>query len=218
MPDAVPGLPGSLATPGRAPGRGATRLTGSVPADSIPTSGRPARSGSRRRTERRPRASTTRSPVLSGPRRPARRNGAVGIVLVDAHGRVLVREREVLREGHWVKEVRLPKGPLQPREPDAAAALSEVKRQTGYDDLEVVADLGRSPVDYQHRGVRYVRTEHYFLVRLLSHVKSDPNAPHDEAARAYAISFADSFDAAAAQLSFASEQSAVLRAKAWWPS
>lgn len=150
-------------------------------------------------------------------RRPARRHGAVGAVVVDELGKVLLLERDVLRAGTWTREVRLPKGPLQPRETDADAALAEVARLTGYDDLDVVADLGKSPVEYEARGVRYRRTEHYFLIRLRSLMKSDPSAPHSDEARLYQPTFADGFRRAAERLSFASEQGAVLRARAWWP-
>ena len=150
-------------------------------------------------------------------RQPARRHGAVGAVVVDTLGRVLLLRREIFRLGRYVPETRLPKGALQPRETDAAAALSEVTRLTGYDDLEVVADLGKAPVEYEARGVRYRRTEHYFLVKLRSLMKSDPSAPHSEDARLYTPDFVQGFRDAAAQLSFESEQGAVLRARAWWP-
>lgn len=149
--------------------------------------------------------------------RPARRHGAVGAVVVDALGRVLLLRREVFQHGRYVPETRLPKGALQPRETDANAALAEVTRLTGYDDLEVVADLGKAPVEYEARGVRYRRTEHYFLLRLRSVMKGDPGAPHSEDARLYTPVFVDGFRQAASELSFPSEQGAVLRARAWWP-
>jgi len=150
------------------------------------------------------------------PARPARRHGAVGGVVADVRGRLLLLERRVLREGQWVQEVRLPRGQLQPRETDADAALAEVRRLTGYDDLEVVADLGRERVRYRHRGVVYTRLEHFFLVRLRS-LQRRAGASRDEDAQLYATTFADDFESAAARLSFPSEQSAVLRARAWWP-
>ena len=159
---------------------------------------------------------------MSGPlqqeiRRPARRHGAVGAVVADPQGRILLLERELLHQGKWIRECRLPKGRLQSSETDANAALAEVVRLTGYDDIEVVADLGKSPVEYTARGVVYRRTEHYFLIRLRSLMKGDPHAPHDREARAWQQSFAASFDEAAQALSFRSEQGAVLRARAWWP-
>ena len=150
-------------------------------------------------------------------RRPARRHGAVGAVVADPQGRVLLLEREVLRQGQWVREVRLPKGALQSSETDASAALREVVRLTGFDDIEVVADLGKSPVEYTARGVVYRRTEHYFLIRLRSLMKGDPHAPRDRDAQAFQSRFAAGFDEAAQVLSFRSEQGAVLRARAWWP-
>lgn len=150
-------------------------------------------------------------------RRPARRHGAVGAVVVDEQARVLLLERKVLHQGQWIREVRLPKGRLQSAEPDAKSALAEVVRLTGFDDIEVVADLGKAPVEYQARGVLYRRTEHYFLVRLRSQMKGDPRAPHGKDARAYHPFFAANFDEAARTVSFRSEQGAVLRARAWWP-
>ena len=144
-------------------------------------------------------------------RPPARRHGAVGAVVVDVLGRVLLLRREVFRQGRYVPETRLPKGPLQPRETDSSAALAEVTRLTGFEDL------GKAPVEYEARGVRYRRTEHYFLIRLRSVMKGDPTAPHSEDARLYSPDFVEGFRQAAAELSFPSEQGAVLRARAWWP-
>lgn len=150
-------------------------------------------------------------------RRPARRHGAVGAVVVDPQARVLLLEREVLRQGKWVREIRLPKGRLQSKETDAHSAIAEVLRLTGFDDTEVVADLGKATVEYEARAVAYRRTEHYFLVRLRSQMKADPTAPHHRDAQMYQPFFAGSFDEAAQSLSFRSEQGAVLRARAWWP-
>ncbi len=150
-------------------------------------------------------------------RRPARRHGAVGAVVVDERARVLLLEREILRQGKWVREIRLPKGRFQSTATDANSALAEVVRLTGFDDIEVIADLGKTSVEYDARGVAYRRTEHYFLIRLRSQMKGDPLAPHGSDARAYRPFFAAAFDDAAQSLSFSSEQGAVLRARAWWP-
>ncbi len=146
--------------------------------------------------------------------RPARRHGAVGGIVADALGRILLLEAEVLREGSWVVEVRLPKGSLRPGETDAPRALTEVRRLTSYRDLEVIADLGRERVEYHHRGVRYLRQEHFFLMKLHSLMKeagAEEETSHEREV------FAESFAAAAERLSFPSEQAAVLRAQAWWP-
>lgn len=137
----------------------------------------------------------------------------MGGIVADALGRVLLLESEVFRDGQWASEVRLPKGSLRPGETDARQALAEVQRLTGYRDIEVLVDLGRERVEYHHRGVRYLRQEHFFLMKLCSLGKSAEltiEGSHQEL-------FVDSFPEAADRLSFPSEQAAVLRAQAWWP-
>ena len=62
-------------------------------------------------------------------------------------------------------EVRLPKGHVEPEEALAEAALREVTEETGYDDLEIVADLGEQLVAFPLDGKVVRRTEHYFLMR-----------------------------------------------------
>ena len=150
--------------------------------------------------------------------RPARRNAAVGAVVADDSGQVLLLKRKVLVGGRWIAEVRLPKGPLQSGEPDAGTALHEARRLTGFLDLEVLADLGRARAEYQHRGVRYRRQEHFFLLRLTSKRRRPADAPLDDDAKTYELGIATDFDEAVARLSFPSEQEAALRAKAWWPT
>jgi hypothetical protein len=142
----------------------------------------------------------------------------VGAVVVDDSGQILLLKRKVLVGGRWIAEVRLPKGPLQAGEPDAGTALHEARRLTGFLDLEVLADLGRSPAEYVHRGVRFRRNEHFFLLRLTSKRRRPAETPLDEEARSYEIGIATDFDEAIARLTFASEQAAALRAKAWWPA
>jgi len=150
--------------------------------------------------------------------RPARRNAAVGAVVADDRGQVLLLKRKVLAGGRWTPEVRLPKGPLQAGEPDAGTALHQARRLTGFLDLEVLADLGRAPAEYVHRGVRFRRQEHFFLLRLTSKRRRPADTPVDDEARTYELAIATDFDEAVARLSFSSEQEAVLRAKAWWPA
>jgi len=62
-------------------------------------------------------------------------------VVLDAQGRVLLLERDVERDGRLVHEVRLPKGHIEPGEDDRSAALREVCEESGYCDLDVLADL-----------------------------------------------------------------------------
>lgn len=65
-------------------------------------------------------------------------------------------------------EVRLPKGHIDPGESAEEAALRETGEEAGFCDLRILADLGRRTVEYDYRGVHYVRDEHYFLMQLLS--------------------------------------------------
>jgi hypothetical protein len=141
----------------------------------------------------------------------------VGAVLVDDRDRILVCEKRVMQDGRWTVETCLPKGPLQPRETDADAALAEVRRLTGFEDVVVLADLGKARVEYHHRGVLYARSEHFFLLRLRSHQVSRSLQAQDEETRMTSVRFVDDFDKAAEVLDFPSEQSAVLRARAWLP-
>lgn len=65
-------------------------------------------------------------------------------------------------------EIRLPKGHIEPGESPEAAALREVREETGYQTLRIAADLGVRWVefDYPDSGDRCQRQEHYFLMCL----------------------------------------------------
>ena len=67
-------------------------------------------------------------------------------------------------------EVRLPKGHVEPGEPLREAALREVREETGYADLDILADLGTVTNHFvvPGRGRDVVRDETYFLMRLRS--------------------------------------------------
>jgi 8-oxo-dGTP pyrophosphatase MutT (NUDIX family) len=86
---------------------------------------------------------------------------AAGGVVVDGD-RVLVLRRPSR------DEVRLPKGHIKKRESRAEAALREVTEESGYADLEILADLGHLVVEFDDQGEHVVRDEYYFLMRLLS--------------------------------------------------
>ena len=77
-------------------------------------------------------------------------------------GRVLLLDRPARQE------IRLPKGHVEPGESPRAAALRETAEEAGYADLRILRDLGASDVEYDYRGRRYQRTEHYFLMGLAS--------------------------------------------------
>ncbi len=86
---------------------------------------------------------------------------AAGGVVIDA-GTMLLLDRPLRRE------VRLPKGHIDAGETPERAALRETAEESGYADLEIIDDLGRQVVTYTFQGDDFVRTEHYFLMRLLS--------------------------------------------------
>jgi 8-oxo-dGTP pyrophosphatase MutT (NUDIX family) len=98
---------------------------------------------------------------------------AAGGVVIDA-GRMLVLDRPQRRE------VRLPKGHIDPGETAAQAALRETTEESGYADLEILEDLGSQVVKFNFQGSDFIRTEHYFLMRLASPRVISRN-PKDEA-------------------------------------
>lgn len=99
---------------------------------------------------------------------------AGGIVLDDA-GRVLVIERWVMREGLLAHEIRLPKGHVEPGETDQEAAVRETCEETGYCDVEVIADLGTHLTEFVLPGEQVSRHEHYYLMRLANSQHAEPH-------------------------------------------
>lgn len=141
----------------------------------------------------------------------SRRYDAAGGVLVDSAGRVALLQREVTREGRKVREVRLPKGALEPGETDEQAALRETWEETGLAPKAILADLGNAQVEYVHRGVRYLRRERWFLMESpqeLTHGLPAAEPP-------FRLLVAGDLAAAARLLTYPSEQGAALRAQAW---
>ena len=101
----------------------------------------------------------------------------------DAAGGVLTREngrRLLLLEIPGRKELRLPKGHVEPGETITQAAIREVQEETGYADIEVVADLGSLTHTFYNlrKDANVTRTETYFLMRLVSERAYD--GPHFE--------------------------------------
>jgi HAD superfamily hydrolase (TIGR01509 family) len=84
-----------------------------------------------------------------------------------AAGGVVVNENHVLVLDRPSRgEVRLPKGHVEPGEETQTTALREVREESGYENLEVIADLGTQVVEFDHSGRHVVRTEHYYLMAL----------------------------------------------------
>ncbi len=86
---------------------------------------------------------------------------AAGGVVVDGD-RVLV-----LRSARYA-DLRLPKGHIEAGEDPLEAALREVREESGYTDLEIVADLGTQVAEFDSSQGHTIRHERYFLMRLQS--------------------------------------------------
>ncbi len=87
---------------------------------------------------------------------------AGGIVINNTSTHVLLLIRPAL------DEVRLPKGHIEADETIKAAALREVTEETGYDDVKILADLGKQLVVFPLGEEIVRRTEYYFLMRARS--------------------------------------------------
>jgi 8-oxo-dGTP pyrophosphatase MutT (NUDIX family) len=143
---------------------------------------------------------------------PVRRRTAGGVVL-DAHDRVLVIERDVIRDGRPLHEVRLPKGKVESGETDEQAAVREVGEESGYWELTIVADLGEQEVTFERNGCQTIRRERYYLMRLTSnHWAGQRVDPHKEEAL-FTPRWLPSLDDAAQLLTYPGEQAYALRAK-----
>jgi 8-oxo-dGTP pyrophosphatase MutT (NUDIX family) len=86
---------------------------------------------------------------------------AAGGVVVDGD-KVLLLQRPSRNE------IRLPKGHIDPGEAPPETACREVTEESGYADLEIIADLGEMRVEYEYKGAHVSRDEVYFLMRLCS--------------------------------------------------
>ena len=90
-----------------------------------------------------------------------------------AAGGVVVNEDHVLVLDRPSRgEVRLPKGHVEPDEDTKTAALREVREESGYENLEVIADLGTQVVEFDHNDRHVVRTERYYLMTLADNARS----------------------------------------------
>ncbi len=84
---------------------------------------------------------------------------AGGILLDPPQERVLL----LIRPSR--DEVRLPKGHIEPDESARETALREVSEEAGFDDLEILSDLGEQLVVFPLEGNIVKRTERYYLMR-----------------------------------------------------
>jgi len=111
-----------------------------------------------------------------------RQHRTAGGVVVDGGGRLLALERRVTRDGTPVHEIRLPKGHIDPGETPEEAAVREVREESGYQGLEITADLGEAESEYTFQGARHHRVERYFLMRLTDPGRGAPQPVGEEEA------------------------------------
>lgn len=142
---------------------------------------------------------------------------AAGGVVLDDAGRVLLIERWVMRNGRPVFEVRLPKGHVEPGESDMQAALRETCEETGYCNLEIIADLGEALTEWTDEQEHVRRTEHYYLLRLADPQHDQPQFAADNPDEArFTPRWTPDLATAAAELTFPSEIEFARRARAAW--
>jgi 8-oxo-dGTP pyrophosphatase MutT (NUDIX family) len=133
-------------------------------------------------------------------------------ILYDAAGGVVTnaeRTQVLLLIRPSRDEVRLPKGHIEPDEPPEETALREVTEETGYNDLAIVADLGQQLVAFMLGEHAIRRTEHYYLMQLLS--KTCVKRPPKDREQFFPIWV--SWDEALENLTFEAEQEWVRRAR-----
>ncbi|NOZ49597.1 MAG: NUDIX domain-containing protein [Chloroflexi bacterium] len=149
------------------------------------------------------------------PRKTKKYRAAGGIVLND-RAEVLLLEREVPRDDTPSHEIRLPKGHIEAGETPEQAALREVGEESGYWDLQIVADLGEDEIRFTFRGRPIQRQEHYYLMRLGRAPRGAPRPSSPDAEEAlFQPLWAPDLDTAAAWLSFESEKEFIRRAQQW---
>lgn len=134
-----------------------------------------------------------------------REYAAAGGVVLDDAGRVLLLERWIERWGEVKHEVRLPKGHVEAGESDEEAARRETCEESGYCDVTILADLGRSFTAFTTPREHVGRREHFYLMRLNGTRPPQPN--HQGASEAlFRNIWAANLDDAERLLTFDSEK------------
>lgn len=135
----------------------------------------------------------------------------------SAGGIVFDGDRLLLLRKPGRGEVVLPKGHVEEGETAQVTALRETREETGYLNLEVLADLGTLQAQFPFEGRWYIRTEHYFVMRL-SDPHRGPAGDYDDAEHDATV-FERAWvpmGQAEEMLSFEPARSFVRRAVAWW--
>ena len=125
-------------------------------------------------------------------------------------GGVVIRGDQVLLLDRPARgEIRLPKGHIERGESPEVAALRETMEETGYFDLEIVADLGGRIVEFEVDDRHVIRREYYFLMAL----RGDRRVPQPLQDAAQFQPLWVSLAEAAALLTFSAEQDVIRRAQ-----
>ncbi len=129
----------------------------------------------------------------------------------SAGGLVVYQGRMLLVRKRLQPEIRMPKGHIEPGESREAAALREVREETGYATPRILADLGTQTAEFERFGRWTRRAESAFLMAL-----------DDETAVARDAKDSDRFEPiwvapidAPRLLTFRTEQEFARRALAW---
>jgi 8-oxo-dGTP pyrophosphatase MutT (NUDIX family) len=125
-----------------------------------------------------------------------------------AGGVVIHDDRMLLLDRPSRGEVRLPKGHIERGEDAQSAALREVMEESGYAGLQILADLGSKRVEFDYDGAHVVRSEHYFLMTLVSDLQFERSKGD---ANQFDVHWAP-LDEAPSLLTYAAEQDAAQRA------
>ena len=99
----------------------------------------------------------------------------------------------------------LPKGHIDPGETPELTALRETTEESGYADLQIIADLGCQLVEFDYEDIHYIRDEHYFLMQLTGMQRIKRSKLDEKQFRPIWVSFAD----AVAKLTFPAEKQVV---------